>query len=48
MSATDVETYEPLPDTGGPAQPLLMVRNLRKYFPCAAASSGARRPWCRR
>ncbi|MCB0162550.1 MAG: ATP-binding cassette domain-containing protein, partial [Caldilineaceae bacterium] len=33
MSATDAGTYAPLPDTGGPGQPLLTVRNLRKYFP---------------
>ena len=31
MSVTD--TYVPLKDTGGPAQPLLRVRNLKKYFP---------------
>ena len=40
MSATDVQTYEPLPDTGGPAQPLLMVRNLRKYFPVRSGILG--------
>ncbi|MFW2589806.1 ABC transporter ATP-binding protein [Sagittula sp. SSi028] len=31
MSAT--ETYTPSPDTGGPAQPLLIVRELQKHFP---------------
>ncbi|WP_414897938.1 ABC transporter ATP-binding protein [Rhodovulum sp. YEN HP10] len=31
MSAT--ELYDLLPDRGGPAQPLLTVRGLRKYFP---------------
>ncbi|MBP0483540.1 ABC transporter ATP-binding protein [Sagittula salina] len=30
MSAID---YAPSPDTGGPAQPLLIVRDLQKYFP---------------
>ena len=27
------DTIAPLPDRGGPAQPLLIVRNLKKYFP---------------
>ncbi|TCS59703.1 peptide/nickel transport system ATP-binding protein [Primorskyibacter sedentarius] len=31
MSVTD--TYQPLPDTGGPAQPLIRVSGLQKYFP---------------
>ncbi|TCP42254.1 ABC transporter ATP-binding protein [Rhodovulum marinum] len=31
MSATDA--YIPQPDTGGPAQPLLIVRALQKHFP---------------
>ncbi len=31
MSAT--ESYIPTPDTGGPAQPLLIVRDLQKHFP---------------
>lgn len=31
MSVTD--TYQPLPDTGGPAQPLIRVTGLQKYFP---------------
>ncbi|SFA73885.1 peptide/nickel transport system ATP-binding protein [Poseidonocella pacifica] len=30
MSATD---YAPKPDTGGPAQPLLIVKDLQKHFP---------------
>lgn len=31
MSVTDA--YRPVPDTGGPAQPLISVRDLKKYFP---------------
>ncbi|SNS16570.1 ABC transporter ATP-binding protein [Antarctobacter heliothermus] len=31
MSVTD--TYQPTPDTGGPAQPLIRVTGLQKYFP---------------
>ncbi|TDE36200.1 ABC transporter ATP-binding protein [Antarcticimicrobium sediminis] len=31
MSVTD--TYTPVPDTGGPAQPLISVRGLQKHFP---------------
>ncbi|MGY3670802.1 ABC transporter ATP-binding protein (plasmid) [Marinovum sp. KMM 9989] len=31
MSVT--ETYHPTPDTGGPAQPLIRVTGLQKYFP---------------
>ena len=33
MSATESAGYQPLPDTGGPAQPLIKVQGLRKYFP---------------
>ena len=40
MSATEELGYEPVPDTGGPAQPLIKVANLRKYFPVKGGPFG--------
>ena len=37
MSATGLEQLPALPELGGPAQPLLRVDGLRKYFPVRRA-----------
>ncbi|KZE29312.1 ATP-binding cassette domain-containing protein [Chelatococcus daeguensis] len=42
MSATDLAPVAPLPDRGGPQQPLVIARDLRRHFPIRSGFFGRR------